>query len=314
MIAPNEIPSTLSSDSFAVNMRGIHKRYGGTKVLSGVDLTVPVGSFYVLVGPNGAGKSTTMKLLLDLIRADQGTAEVFGVDVREGARVRAAIGWMSERHDAHYRWMRAGHLIKWHAAYYPNWDAEYAERLRKTLEINPAKRLSTLSKGEVRRVQLLLALAHRPPLLMLDEPTDGLDPAARHTALGILAEHMADNDTTAFVSTHLVYEVDGLADHVAVLQDGRVTAQIRRDELEQRMRNYTMEVPEGWDIASAATTGLTIVRQSAPKRELRWMVWGDERAVVERLTAVGATVRDVTPVVMEEAAIALMMHTKGAST
>jgi ABC-2 type transport system ATP-binding protein len=172
--------------------------------------------------------------------------------------------------------------------------------------VDSRAKMNRLSKGEARRIQLLLALGHRPRLLLLDEPTDGLDPAAREKVLGILAEHMSDSPTTVLVSTHLIYEMDGLADHVGVLQNGKMRAQMRRDELELKMRSYSLEVPEQWNGEHAARGGVHLVRKSVRKREVEWMVWGDEASVAGHLRQSGATVRDISAVSLEDAAIALM--------
>jgi ABC-2 type transport system ATP-binding protein len=183
------------------------KKFKRNVALDGLDLTVPEGAFYLLVGPNGAGKSTTLRILLDILRANEGRAEVFGMDSRSGAVVRAQIGWVPETHNHPTPWAKVRTVVGIHAAYYPAWDAAYAERLVKLFEIKMDRRLNTLSKGEARRVQLLMALAHHPPLLLLDEPTDGLDPLAREIVVSVLAEHLAEFPTTVIASTHLVDEL-----------------------------------------------------------------------------------------------------------
>jgi len=164
----------------AVTTHGISKRYGRETALDGVNLRVPEGAVYVLVGVNGAGKSTTLKVLMNLERADAGTAEIHGLDtVRRGPEARAQVGYVPERPDHGYRWMTCRGLLKHVAAYYPTWDHPYADRLSLVFGLRLDRQVATLSKGESRRLQLVLALAHRPPVLLLDEPTDGLDPVVR---------------------------------------------------------------------------------------------------------------------------------------
>jgi ABC-2 type transport system ATP-binding protein len=147
-------------------------------------------------------------------------------------------------------------------------------------------------------------MAHRPPLLLLDEPTDGVDPVVRRRALALLAEHLADTPTTVLVSTHHVHEVESLADHVGVLRDGRLVAQMPRDELQRTVRRYRVEVSEGW----RAPPGLepTNGRRSGSGRVLQWTLVGEEREVAERLAASGATVRLVTMLGLEDAALAFL--------
>lgn len=298
-------PLALDDAPLAVRTRGLAKRYGRAVVLDDVSLQVPEGAVYVLVGPNGAGKSTTFKVLLDLVRADAGAAEVFGLDPRtRGPAVRAQIGYVPERLDWGYGWMRAGRLLEHHARFYPTWDAEYAARLARLFGLRLDQRMRTLSKGQGRRVHLAMALAHRPPLLLLDEPTDGLDPVMVDETLGLLAEHLAETPTTVLVSTHLVHDLDTLADHVGVMRGGRLVMQAPRDVLHRSLRRYRADVPDGW--AGAPGLNGAVLRRGGLGREIQWSVWGEERDVVAELVAAGATVRDAAPLTLSDAAVALL--------
>lgn len=166
------------------------------------------------------------------------------------------------------------------------------------------RRAGGLSKGETRRLQLVLALAHRPALLLLDEPTDGLDPVARRRTLTLLAEHLADAPATVLVSTHHVQELETLADHVGVLREGRLVAQMPRDALQRTVRSYHAEVPEGW--AMPAGLRVTALRRSSAGRDVRCTVVGEEQDVAERLHGSGARVRDVSTLALEDAALAYL--------
>lgn len=207
------------AEPHAIATRGLEKRFGPRRALDGLDLSVPAGAVYVLVGANGAGKSTTLAILLDLVSADGGAATVCGIDTRcAPAQVRAQLGWVSEMAELGYGWLRVGELMRYHAAFHPTWDERYAAELAASFEIDTAARCGRLSKGERRRVQLLLALAHWPPVLLLDEPMDGLDPTIRDRALAGLASHLARSSTTMLLTTHHVQEVERLADHVGVMR------------------------------------------------------------------------------------------------
>jgi len=298
------IPTRIEGSPLAVETRGIVKKFRRNRALDGLDLTVPEGAFYLLVGPNGAGKSTTLRVLLDIVRANEGTAEVFGMDTRSGGKVRAQIGWVPEAQNYPNPLARVGKILAIHSAYYPAWDREYADRLVKLFEIKLDRRLSTLSKGEARRVQLLMALAHRPPLLLLDEPTDGLDPLARETVVSVLAAHLAGSPTTVVASTHLVDELDGLADHLGVLKSGRMVAQFERTDLSMNLRNYALEVPDGWN--ESVRSELLVIRGNGRLREREWTVWGEAGAVTQRFTNSGARVRSINTVSLREAAVALI--------
>jgi len=289
----------------AVETHGLEKRFGSRVALDGMELRVPEGSVYVLVGPNGSGKTTTLRVLLDLVRADSGWAAVLGKDsVAEGPAARALAGYVPERQDAGYGWMKVQQLLDFHASYRSSWDRAYAAELMKRLEVRDHTKFGKLSKGEARRVQIVMALAHRPDVLLLDEPTDGLDPVMRDEALTLLSEHVAETEATLIISTHLVYEVEGLGDHLGVLKDGVMRAQLDRETLRSRLRRYTLEVPEGWSGVPELTA--RVVRRNGRGRELAWTVWGDEREVAEKLRTGGATVREVDPLTLEEAAIALL--------
>lgn len=289
----------------AIVTRSLEKRFGRRQVLAGVDLTVPEGSVYVLVGPNGVGKTTTLSVLLDIVAADAGTAEVLGLDASaEPARVRAQVGWVPERPDALYGWLRVGELVRYHAGFYPAWDEGYAAELARLFAIDVEAKISRLSKGEQRRVQLLLALAHKPPVLLLDEPTDGLDPVMRERVLAALATHMARFSTTVLLLTHHVNETERLGDHLGVMRSGRIEVQLDRDTLRRRLRAYHLQVPDGWPGAPALSDA--VVARSGASRELSWTIWGDEPEVTERLHASGATVRRVQPLSFEDAALAFL--------
>jgi ABC-2 type transport system ATP-binding protein len=289
----------------AVATHGLSKRYGRESALDRVDLRVPDGAVYVLVGVNGAGKSTLFKVLMNLERPDAGTAEVFGLDTgRDGPEVRVQVGYVPERQDAPYRSMTCARLLRHAAAFYPAWDHAYADHLTRALGVRPERPVGGLSKGETRRLQLVLALAYRPPLLLLDEPTDGLDPVVRRRALVLLAEHLADAPTTVLISTHHIHELESLADHVGVLREGRLVAQLPREELQRTVRSYQLEVPDGWTAPRELhATGL---RRSSAGRVVQCTLVGEEREVTGRLAAAGARVRQVSSLALEDAALAFL--------
>ena len=296
------LPTALEAPSLAVETRSLRKTYGKVTALDGLDLSVPEGAVYLLVGPNGAGKTTTFSILMGLLRPDGGEARMLGVAAGPNGVARAGIGFVPETGERGYGWMRVRHLIDHHSRYYPNWDGDYQLRLEKRLDIRLDQKLKTLSKGQARRVQLLLALAHRPPLLLLDEPTEGLDPVARDAVLAGLTEHLAQTPTTVVVATHLVYEMERLADYVGVLRQGRLVAQLDRATFHDRLRRYVFEAPDGW------TPGpdLNVIRRNGGGRERRWVIWGEESDVSQRLRSGGVTVWNADTLTLDEAAVALL--------
>ena len=300
------LPRRLSTAArVAVQLRGVRRRYGGTVALAGVDLDVPEGAVYVLIGANGAGKTTAFKVLLDLVVPDTGTATVHGIDTRaDGPRARAQIGYVPERADGVTTSLRVGDLIRSHAAYYRAWDTNYARELCALFEVTSAQRFSALSKGQQRRVQLLLALAHRPPVLLLDEPMDGLDPVMRDAVQIALTDHLARFPTTILLSTHQVQEAERLGDHLGVMVDGRIDTQFTREDLRMRLRRYQVEVPDGW--TGAASLGEAVIAGQSARRERHLTIWGEEHVVTEQLRADGAIIHRVETLTLEAAALALL--------
>ena len=300
------IPATVLGESPpAVATHGLVKRYGRTVALGGVDLRVPRGAAYVLAGSNGAGKTTLFEVLLDLVRPDAGSAEVFGLDARRrGPEARSHVGYVPAGTEWGYGWMTVGRMLQHRAAFYPAWDGTYATRLADLFGLPLDRPVGALSKGTARRVQLVLALAHRPPLLLLDEPTDGLDPMVRDDLMGVLADHLAERPTTLLVSTHLVHEMDALADYLGVLRNGRLTAQLPRERLHRMLRRYRVVVPPGW-VPPPTLDGSVLERRGAD-REVSWVVWGERGEVLARLAEAGGSVHDDRPLSLSDTVLALL--------
>ena len=304
-----ELPIRLDASAYAIRTTDLTRRFGGRTAVSDVSLTVPEGSVFVLVGPNGAGKTTTFRMILGMLRPSGGTAEVLGVASGPGGETRARIGYVPEGRSVPFSWIRVRDLLAHHARYFPSWDTKYAAHLSEALELRPDARYGKLSKGEARRVELVMALAHRPAVLLLDEPTDGLDPVIRATVLSLLAEHMMETPTTMLIATHLVYEMERFADHIGVMRSGRLMAQVHRDAMQTRLRRYLLDVPESWN---APDLPFTLLKENGTPRERRWTIWGDEADVRQQLVAAGANVRGVSALSLDEAALALLSTKEGA--
>lgn len=200
----------------------LSRRFGAKSALSSVSLDLPRGGVYGLVGANGAGKTTLIRHILGLLRAESGSVRVFGLDpVEDPVGVLSRIGYLSEENDLP-GWMRVDELIRYSRAFYPAWDDAYAEELRHAFALDPAAKIKTLSKGQKARAGLLVALAYRPELLVLDEPSSGLDPIVRRDILGAVMRTIADEGRTVLFSSHLLDEVEEVADHVTMISHGRI--------------------------------------------------------------------------------------------
>jgi len=234
-----KFPSPSSAES-VVAITDLSRRFGPKVVLNNISLYVPRGSVFGLVGENGAGKTTLIKHILGLLRAESGTVRVFGLDpVAEPVAVLGRIGYLSEQPDLP-GWMRADELLRYTQAFYPGWDMAYAERLRAQFGLDPAQRLKTLSKGQMAKAGLLAAQAHRPDLLLLDEPSSGLDPLVRRDILEAVIRTVAEEGRTVFFSSHLLEEIERVSDHIAMVHQGRMVLYGALDEIKAQHRRFTL--------------------------------------------------------------------------
>ena len=205
-----------------ISVTELTRRFGATTALASVSLSMPRGAVYGLVGANGAGKTTLIRHILGLLRAQSGSVRVFGKDpVADPVGVLSRIGYLSEEHDLP-DWMRVDELIRYTRAFYPAWDDAYAEQLREAFALDPSATIKSLSKGQKARAGLLIALAYRPELLVLDEPSTGLDPVVRLDILDAVMRTIADEGRTVLFSSHLLDEVERVADHVTMISHGRI--------------------------------------------------------------------------------------------
>ena len=218
----------------------LSRAFGSRKALDDVTLAVSRGSVFGLVGENGAGKSTLIKHLLGLWRAQTGSVEVFGLDpVAEPAAVLGRIGYLSEQPDLP-GWMRVDELLRYTQAFYPRWDPAYAEYLRRQFGLEAGARIKTLSKGQRARLGLLAAEAHRPELLILDEPSSGLDPIVRRDILETIIRTVTDEGRTVIFSSHLLDEVERVSDYVAMLHQGTLRMCAPLDDIKARHRRVVL--------------------------------------------------------------------------
>jgi len=217
------------------------RRFGARAALDGVSVAVPRGGVYGLVGENGAGKTTLIKHILGLLRAQSGSVRVFGLDpVAEPVAVLSRIGYLSEETDLP-GWMRVDELIRYSRAFYPKWDDAFAEELRRTFALDAGARVKNLSKGQKARAGLLIALAYRPELLVLDEPSSGLDPIVRRDILGAILRTIADEGRTVLFSSHLLDEVEQVADHVTMIRSGKIVLSAPLREIKDAHRGASLD-------------------------------------------------------------------------
>jgi ABC-2 type transport system ATP-binding protein len=215
----------------AVMVRGLSRHFGPKAALEDVTLTIPRGSVLGLVGENGAGKTTLIKHLLGMLRAQTGSVRVFGRDpVSDPVGVLSRMGYLSERRDLP-GWMRVDEYLRYTQAFYPSWDANYSEALLQQFQLDRRQKIATQSQGQQAKTGLLAALAYRPELLVLDEPSSGLDPVVRRDILEAIFRVVAEEGRTVLFSSHLLEEVERVADHIVMLQRGRVVLDGRTEDV-----------------------------------------------------------------------------------
>ncbi len=267
----------------AIRTEGLTRRYGQTVAVRDLDLSVPRGSVLGLVGPNGAGKTTTIKLLLGLARPTAGRAEVLGFDaITQSLEVRRRTGYAPEN-DAVYGWMTVRDALDFCRGLYPTWDRERAGRCLDLFGLAAGQRVAAMSRGMRRQLALVLAVAARPQLLLLDEPTEGLDPDRRRDFFGVILEDVAADGSTVLISSHQLHEVERVADRVAFLRAGRLVREGSLDsikETERQVRVVFQGAPPP-DLAAWPELG----RAHAEGRTWVLAVRGDLHAVLARLRA-----------------------------
>jgi len=214
-----------------IHTTDLTKTYGDQFAVEALDLSIPPGAAVGLLGPNGAGKSTTINMLLGLLTPTSGTVSVLGIDpARDGAAVRSRVGYVPERHHI-YGWMTIQEVLGFTRSFYPTWNDQLCEDLVKRYDLSPEKKVKQLSQGMGTKLSLILALAHEPDLLILDEPTTGLDPLARDEFVTAVGELLQRYDNTILFSSHIFGDVERIADTIAIMDDGKLLTMRPRADL-----------------------------------------------------------------------------------
>ena len=223
------------------------KAYGEHRGITELDLEVAQGEIFGFLGPNGAGKTTTMRILLDLIRPTSGRAEVFGIETSvDPVAIHRRVGYLPGEFDLYDR-LTGADTIAYFANLRGGVERAYVERLVERLDLDTSRKFREYSKGNKQKVGLIVALQHRPDLLILDEPTAGLDPLIQQTFFEIVREAKADG-RTVFLSSHIIDEVDRTCDRVAIIREGRLV-QVDRIEAIRQLAFHHVELTFGEPVA-----------------------------------------------------------------
>ncbi|MBI1390046.1 MAG: ATP-binding cassette domain-containing protein [bacterium] len=232
----------------AIDIQHCTKVFHSKVAVHDLTLDVEPGKIYGLAGDNGAGKTTTIKMMLGLQTPTEGRVSVLGYNpVREGVRMKRLIGYVSENREM-WGWMKIHEIIWFTKQFYLEWDDALVEESRRQMNLDPDAKIKHLSRGERAKLALLLAIGHRPPLLILDEPSSGLDPMVRREILEQVVTLIQSEGRTVFFSSHLLDEVERVADNVGIMHNGRLLRNQTLDSLKESVKRIRVtwngEMPE----------------------------------------------------------------------
>lgn len=291
------MPESQSTASSLISIAGLTRQFDSKVALKAVSLEVPRGGVFGLIGGNGAGKTTLIRHLLGMLKAQSGTVRVFGLDpIANPVEVLGRIGYLSEDRDLP-NWMRVRELIRYTQAFYPTWDSAYANELLEAFDLDPKSSVRSLSRGQRARAGLLIALAHRPELLVLDEPSSGLDPVVRRDILGSIIRTIADDGRTVFFSSHLLDEVERVADRVAIIHQGQIMLTSTMEDIKETHRRMTLRFSQPMPRPPALLGALA---SEGGGSEWTYVCSGESGQLRHAATALGAQVVEELPMTLDE--------------
>ena len=288
------------AEDFIIETAGVRKLYGDAEALAGLDLRVPRGAICGLLGRNGAGKTTTLKVLLGMIRPTSGQARVFGLaadDAHASVAIRGRAAFVSEDKDL-YETMKVGDLVRFASSFYPKWRADAAADYLARFELRADAAVKNLSRGTRTKLALLLALSTGAELLIFDEPMSGLDPAAIDQVLQALVQQAGRDGTTVLFSSHQLADVDQIADHVAIVDRGRVVVDGALDDVRARYRRIQL-VFDG-EAPDAAFKSAVVVSVRREGRVLSVLSRCGADAVLAEAQALKPRSAEVLPLTLKE--------------
>ena len=291
----------------AIEIRGLVKAYPGFQ-LGPLDLTVPRGAIYGLSGPNGAGKTTAIDMIFGMGTNDAGQIRVLGLDHRsDEVLLKRRAAYVSP--DLSFQvWGKVGKTIRFVRGFYPGWDDAYCGALMKAFHLSDSDRVATLSFGARTKLSLLLALARRPEVLILDEPTTGLDAVSRQQVFSELLKAVEDGERTVLISSHGLSDIERFADHVGMIRSGKLLLEGRTDEVVDRYRLAEFFTADGATLQSPEPEGLIILKWN----ENRWHALLDRNSgALNWLETNGAQQISLTRVTLEELFVALAKEEEG---
>jgi ABC-2 type transport system ATP-binding protein len=287
-------------DPLIIETAALRKDYGPIAALRDLTLAVPRGSIFGFLGRNGAGKTTTIKVLLGMTRPTSGRARVFGLaadDSKASVQIRQRTGFVSEEKDL-YDYMTVEEIVRFTAAFYPRWRLDLEERYLRRFDLPLDRKVKALSRGMRTKLALVLALSRSAELLILDEPTAGLDPAVAEEVLQALIAHVAGEGMTVFFSSHQIAEIDQIADRVAILDRGRQVVAGALEDIREQYRRIQLVFDT--DAPQPALTSPGVVRVGRNGRILTVLSSAGTARILDEVQALGPVSVDIVPVTLKE--------------
>jgi ABC-2 type transport system ATP-binding protein len=287
-------------DAMIIEATNLRKTYGRVEALCGLTLQVPAGSICGFLGRNGAGKTTTLKILMGMVRPTAGEARVCGRradDPAESVAIRRSVAFVGEEKDL-FDYMTVGETIRFTAGFYSRWRQDLEEHYLRIFGLAPAARVKTLSRGMRTELALLLALCRDARLLILDEPTAGLDPAISEQVLQALVSHVAREEMTVFFSSHHIPEVEQIADRVVIVDRGRAVVAAALDDLREQYRRIQLVFDGEAPQPAFRAIGIEHVRREG--RVLTVLASAGADGIVDEARALRPVSVDVVPVSLKE--------------
>jgi len=284
---------------FVVETHALTKRYGSLAAVDGLEMGVERGSIYGFIGRNGAGKTTTLRMLAGLSQATSGTARILGMEAkRDQVGILERTGFVIDT--TLLPWMTGKDLVRFNRGFFPGWDDGLVRRYAEALDIPMNRAFKRLSQGNRTKLCLLLALAQNPELLVLDEPTAGLDPVVTDQLVRVLVEDFANDGRTILMSSHHLSEVERIADWVGIIDKGRLLLEARLDDIRSNYRRLRVvgerlprSTPEALAVSSAEGVTEYVVKAGA-------------EGLAAELGSQGAIVLEVLPLNLSEIFLVLV--------
>ena len=282
-----------------IETQELKKDYGKHQAVCGLNLSVQAGSVCAFLGQNGAGKSSTIKMLLGMVHPTSGVGRVFGHNIdneKDSLFIRQKVAFVAEDKRL-YDYMTVAQIIRFTRSFFPNWDHDLERRLLDQFELPPDRKIRQLSKGMRTKLALLLGFARGCELLILDEPTEGLDPVAIEDVLQIVVS-LAAQGTTVFFSSHQIAEVEQIADHVLMIDRGKLVLDAPMDQVKEQYRQIQAVFPEPVEERDFRMPGIETVRTEG--RTVSLVASHNVDSILEHVRMLRAGSIDVVPLSLKE--------------